>query len=173
MKGLAFCAAILLLTCQGAGGAEKPLSARAALHDVRGDKVGEALLTETPAGVRISLEVRGLPPGVHAFHIHAADACAPPEFKSAGGHFNPYGRKHGAKNPEGMHAGDLPNLLVQPDGTARMEVTAPLVTLGPGKGSLFGPEGTSLVIHALPDDEMTDPAGNAGARIACGVVVRD
>lgn len=149
-----------------------PLKARAELRNAQGEKVGRATLTEVKGGVRIALEVSNLPPGVHAFHIHAAGKCEPPEFKSAGAHFNPYGKKHGAKNPEGKHAGDLPNLTVGADGKGRAKVVEKLVTLGSGKGSLFQPGGTSLVIHADPDDEMTDPAGNAGARIVCGVIMK-
>jgi Cu-Zn family superoxide dismutase len=96
--------------------------------------------------------------------------CDPPDFKSAGPHFNPDNKKHGSKNPDGPHAGDLPNFDVGPDGTAKVSVVAPNVTLGDGPNSLFHPEGTALVIHEKADDYMTDPAGNAGARIACGVV---
>ncbi len=91
---------------------------------------------------------------------------------SAGGHFNPFGKQHGLKNPQGPHAGDLPSLTVGPDGRATVSVVASLVTLKEGKNSLFQPDGTSLVIHEKADDDMTDPAGNAGPRIACGPIVR-
>lgn len=168
------CLAVLaILACGFAQQAvAKPLKAKAVLRNAEGKKVGSATLTEVKEGVRIALEVSKLPPGVHAFHVHAVGKCEPPEFKSAGAHFNPYGKKHGAKNPEGKHAGDLPNLTVGPDGKGRARVVVEQVTLGPGKGSLFQTDGTSLVIHADPDDEMTDPAGNAGARIGCGVIVK-
>ncbi len=146
--------------------------ARATLRDAGGREVGQATLTERPGGIRIQMDLRGLPPGVHAFHIHEAGRCDPPDFKSAGGHFNPEGRKHGRKNPQGPHAGDLPNILVGPDGAASVELLARGVTLGTGEHSLFKPGGTSLVIHAGADDDVTDPAGNAGARIACGVIER-
>ena len=118
------------------------------------------------------MDLRDLPPGLHAVHIHESAQCDPPDFKSAGGHFNPEGRQHGRKNPEGAHAGDLPNIRVGPDGAAAADFLVEGVTLEPGKQSLFKPGGTSLVIHASADDDRTDPAGNAGARIACGVIER-
>lgn len=141
------------------------------LFDSQGVKVGRAILSEHPGGVSISLQAWNLSPGIHGFHIHALGTCEPPAFTTAGGHFNPEGKKHGLKNPAGPHSGDLPNLVVGPDGTAAVEARAPLVTLAPGTiNSLLGREGSALVIHASPDDEQTDPAGNAGARIACGVI---
>lgn len=159
-----------LLLFGGVAYAQTPKMAKATLVNPDGKQVGTATFEETAAGVKIRLEVSDLPPGKHAFHIHAVGKCDPPDFKSAGGHFNPLGKKHGVKNPEGHHAGDLPNIEVGPDGTGKVEVIARDVTLGPGPNSLFKPEGTALVIHADPDDDVTDPAGNAGARIACGVI---
>ncbi len=147
-----------------------PLTAKATLVNNQGQKVGEATLTETPQGVKIALQVENLPPGVHAFHIHEKGVCASPDFVGAGGHFNPFGKHHGLQNPQGPHAGDLPSLTVGPDGRASIEAMATLVTLKEGKNSLFQPGGTSLVIHASPDDNMSDPAGNAGPRIACGAI---
>jgi Cu-Zn family superoxide dismutase len=148
-------------------------TAKATLVDTQGQKVGEATLTETPEGVKIVVQIDKLPPGEHAFHIHEKAACATPDFASAGGHFNPFGKHHGMKNPAGPHAGDLPNITVGADGKAKMEALAKLVTLKEGeKNSLFQPGGTSLVIHAGADDYATDPAGNAGPRIACGGITK-
>lgn len=152
---------------QGADGA------RAELKDVAGRSVGTAEFREEERGVRITLRLRGLPPGVHALHLHEKGACEGPGFESSGAHFNPFGREHGWLNPEGPHAGDLPNITIGPDGGFSGRFLAPLVTLGPGQHSLFAGNGTCLMIHAGPDDGMSDPAGNAGARIACGVVRRD
>jgi Cu-Zn family superoxide dismutase len=148
-------------------------TAKATLVNAQGKKVGEATLTETPKGVKIVMKLEHLPPGVHAFHIHAKGICAPPDFQSAGGHFNPYGKQHGFTNPAGPHAGDLPNITVGSDGTAHVEMWTKLVTLKEGpRNSLFPPGGTSLVIHAGADDYVTDPAGGAGPRLACGVITR-
>ena len=120
----------------------------------------------------MKLNVTQLPPGTHALHIHSVGECDAPDFKSTGPHFNPEAKKHGPKNLEGPHAGDLPNFEVGKDDRSKSSVTAPHVKLGGGSNSLFHPEGTALVIHEKPDDYMTDPAGNAGARIACGIVTK-
>jgi Cu-Zn family superoxide dismutase len=145
-------------------------TAKATLKNAEGKEVGSAALTQTPAGVLVRLTLKGVPPGERAFHIHGVGKCEPP-FTSAGPHFNPAGKKHGLMAPEGHHAGDLPNLHVPAGGAFVVEVLNPAVTLEKGKpNSLFGPQGTALVIHAGKDDYKSDPAGDAGGRIACGVV---
>jgi Cu-Zn family superoxide dismutase len=143
--------------------------ASSVLKDVNGKEVGRATLTATPSGVLVSLDLTSVPPGEHAFHIHAVGKCDPPDFKSAGPHFNPDETKHGLMNPEGPHAGDMPNLHVPADGKLQVEVLNPTVTLS-AESALLDNDGSALVIHAGADDYMTEPAGNAGDRIACGVV---
>jgi len=145
--------------------------AEAVLADPDGRVTGQATLVETSEGVYITVAVKGIPTGWHAFHIHEKGECTGPDFNSAGGHFNPYGREHGARSVTGQHAGDLPNILIGPDGSAAVMVTAPNVTLKEGEvNSLFKEGGTAVVIHAQPDDYKSQPTGEAGARIACGVV---
>jgi Cu-Zn family superoxide dismutase len=140
------------------------------LKDVDGKTVANATLTQSPHGVLISLSAKGLPAGEHAFHVHAIGKCEPP-FTTAGGHFNPASHKHGIMSAEGAHAGDMPNLHVPANGELSVEVLNAAVTLEKGKpNSLFGPDGTALVIHAGKDDYKTDPTGDAGGRVACGVV---
>ena len=163
-------AALLGLLLAGLPATAGAQSAKAELKDAQGKIVGTATLGEVSGGVKIALKASGLKPGDHGVHIHAVGKCEPPAFTSAGGHFNPGNKKHGKQNPEGAHAGDLPNLKVGADGTGSIEVTAGGVTLKGGAGSLFQPGGTALVVHADPDDEKTDPTGNSGARVACGVI---
>jgi superoxide dismutase, Cu-Zn family len=147
-------------------------TAVAEVKDAKGTVVGTATLTEVPGGVRVLLEARGLPPGPKGVHIHEVGRCEAPAFTSAGGHFNPRGTKHGLENPEGPHAGDLPNITIGPDGAGRLESMNDRVTLGTGQNSLFDADGSALVVHAGPDDFKTDPAGGSGARIACGVITK-
>jgi Cu-Zn family superoxide dismutase len=153
-------------------GQAAPQKAKAELINSKGEHVGAATFTQKAHGVQLSLSASNLPPGAHGFHIHAVGKCEAPDFKSAGGHFNPEGKQHGLENPQGHHAGDLQNLTVKPNGKAKVKWLLSGVTLGEGANSLFHPEGTALVIHADPDDMKTDPAGNAGARIACGVITK-
>ena len=144
-------------------------SASASLKDASGKEVGKATLTATPSGLLIKLDLTAAPEGDHAFHIHAVGKCEPPDFKSAGPHFNPKSSKHGLMNPDGPHAGDMPNLHVAAGGTLSIEVLNPTVTLS-GESALLDEDGASIVVHAAADDYKTDPAGNAGDRLACGVV---
>lgn len=139
------------------------------MKNSKGEAIGEAKLTQTPHGVLIQADLSKLSPGPHAFHIHAIGKCEPP-FKSAGDHFNPTDKQHGFLDPQGRHAGDLPNVHVTDNGTLKLDVLAPQVTLREGKNQLLDADGAALVLHAKPDDYQSDPAGDAGDRIACGVI---
>lgn len=145
-------------------------SAHADIVNGQGQKIGTAKLAQTSAGVQFDLNVSQLPPGMHGIHVHTAGKCETPGFASAGGHFNPDMKKHGKDNPDGPHAGDLTNLEVGADGAAKTTFVSAGVTLGDGPNSLFHDGGTALVIHEKVDDYKTDPSGNSGARIACGVI---
>jgi superoxide dismutase, Cu-Zn family len=162
-------AAALLATAVAIPAASAAEMANAQLKDTSGKPVGDVDLVQTPAGVLIKLQIKGLPPGEHAFHVHAVGKCETP-FDSAGGHFNPGHHNHGILSGEG-HAGDMPNLHVPQSGELSVELVNSTVTLERGKpNSLFDSDGSSLVVHAKADDYKTDPAGNAGERIACGVI---
>lgn len=149
---------------------QSPLSGHADIVNAQGQKIGAAMIHPSDSGVRIDVEVSQLSPGTHGIHIHTVGKCEGPAFASAGGHFNPTTKKHGKDNPEGSHAGDLLSIEVGADGTGKASLLAPNATLGGGANSLFHEGGTALVIHEKADDYKTDPAGNSGARIACGVI---
>jgi Cu-Zn family superoxide dismutase len=164
---------LTLVGCAGTGGgatAGAP-AAVADLVNASGQRVGTATFTEQAGTVRIVVEAAGLAPGQHGIHVHAVGKCEPPAFTSAGGHHNPLARKHGLESAEGPHAGDLPNLVADAGGKARYE-TATRVTLRDGPASVFDTDGSALVIHEKEDDQRTDPTGNSGGRVACGVIVR-
>jgi Cu-Zn family superoxide dismutase len=148
--------------------AVKPITVK--LSDAAGKSVGTAKLAADPGGVKITLAVKGLTAGEHAIHIHEAAKCDAPDFKSAGGHFNPEHKQHGKDNPAGPHAGDIPNFTVDAKGGSTASLVAPGITLTDGDHSVFTGGGTALVIHAKADDGKTDPAGAAGDRIACGLI---
>lgn len=139
--------------------------AAAMLRDATGADVGRATATDVAGGIRYTLDVRGLPAGTHGAHIHTVGRCDAPDFTTAGGHWNPTMKKHGTMNPQGPHEGDLPNLIVGSDGRGTLGVTVPGQTMA----GLLDADGSAIVVHAGPDDLMTDPSGNSGGRIACGV----
>jgi Cu-Zn family superoxide dismutase len=169
---------VVLAGCLGMGAlfaAEKPVSV--VLKNSKGDVVGTAKISEATGaeskggGVVIRMKIKGLPAGTHAAHIHQNAKCEG-DFQSAGGHFNPDMKKHGLENPDGPHAGDMPNFMVGKKGKGSALLVNTHVTLAAGMHSLFTNGGTALVVHEKADDGKTDPAGAAGARIACGVITR-
>jgi Cu-Zn family superoxide dismutase len=147
-------------------------AAGASLVDSAGARVGLATFSETEGTTQLGVSVSGLSPGKHGMHIHETGACTPPGFESAGGHFNPAAKQHGMLNPEGPHAGDLPNLVAGADGSADTTFTVSSTLLADGPSSMVGAQQHAFVIHADPDDQKTDPSGNSGARVVCGVIER-
>ena len=159
-----------LLCSSVAFGQGAPKSAHADIVNAQGQNIGTAKILPAKEGVKIEVNVSQLPPGNHGIHIHAVGKCEGPAFTTAGGHLNPDTKKHGKDNPEGPHAGDLLMIDVKADGTAKATLLDTMVTLGDGANSLFHDGGTAIVIHEKEDDYKTDPTGNSGGRIACGVI---
>ncbi|MDT9598307.1 superoxide dismutase family protein [Sphingosinicella rhizophila] len=164
----------ILLACAGcaagtgSGGATDTFAAD--LRDAAGSRLAIATLRQSGTDLNVRIEATGLQPGSYAAHIHMVGRCDPPDFTSAGSHWNPTGRQHGKDNPAGNHKGDLPNLMVGADGQGSFEFTVSGVRARSGEGALLDGDGAAVVVHAKPDDYRTDPTGNAGGRLACGVV---
>lgn len=151
--------------------APETLKAAANVVDNEGNEIGHMELTEGSDGVLISLGLTKVPEGEHGIHIHEVGKCEKPTFESAGAHFNPLEKQHGIENPKGPHLGDLPNIAPEEDGTVQVEFVAKNLTLEPGmENSILDKDGSAIVIHEGPDDYKTDPSGNSGDRIACGVI---
>ena len=168
--------AVLLASTSPAGAAPaldggQPAAVVTTLKDRQGRTVGRVTITETPHGLLVRGAVDGLPPGPHAIHFHETGKCEPP-FTSAGGHFNPAQKSHGVLTPGGPHAGDLPNLVVPASGKLEFELFSPGLSLTSGPGAVLDADGTAVVIHAKADDYASQPAGDSGDRIACGLLSR-
>lgn len=166
---LALAAGVALAYAAAAIAADAPVTAQAKLADAQGKSVGTVEIRDTPNGVIVRARFTGLPPGEHAFHVHAVGKCEPP-FESAGPHFDPKSHQHGFAVEGGWHAGDLPNVTIGADGTATVEVLSTGLTVSTGDTKLLDDDGAALIVHEGVDDYTSQPAGNAGKRIACGVV---
>lgn len=159
--------------CAAAARSAEMTMAAATMRDASGASVGTLRLQASPTGVRITGSISGLAPGAHGIHLHAVGRCDAPEFTSAGAHFDWGTMKHGLLNPEGPHAGDLPAIAATAAGVAAVDVISARVTLATsGPGALLDADGTAIVVHAANDDQRTDPSGNSGGRVACGVLER-
>jgi Cu-Zn family superoxide dismutase len=181
MKRLSLAFATLIVAgTAGCAPGEPPLASNAqgervgttAAADVRsvvGQTRATATATQVGDSIRVRVDAQGMPRGTYAAHVHTSGVCAPPDFNSAGPHWNPTGQQHGRNNPAGMHKGDLPNLAVGTNGRGSFEFTIPAASVAGGSMAMLDADGAALVIHSQADDYRTDPSGNAGARIACGV----
>lgn len=173
---LAAASVFALAACAGGpASVERSASGRQAtaqLAEAGGRMVAEARFDEADGAgaVRLMLNATGLRPGTYAAHVHAVGRCDAPDFASAGPHWNPLGRQHGRENPAGAHVGDLPNIVVRADGRGSIDARIDSASLRDGTNPIFDADGSALLIHAAADDYRTDPSGNSGARIACGVI---
>ncbi|MEH6944228.1 superoxide dismutase family protein [Bacillus sp. JJ722] len=163
---------ISILLLVGGCADKNPMKMKVDMYDADGNKLGKIALEEQAKGLELDLDLKGLPPGEHAIHIHEKGSCKPPDFKSAGNHFNPTSKKHGLLNSEGPHVGDLPNIKVDDEGNVKVKLKSE-ATLKEGRNTLLTTEGTSIVIHKRIDNGMTQPAGDSGERIACGVIKKE
>jgi Cu-Zn family superoxide dismutase len=154
---------------QGSSGLPAETAASATLRNMAGRDDATASATQVGDSIRIRIEALGMPRGTYGAHVHAVGRCDAPDFASAGPHWNPTGQQHGKNNPAGMHKGDLPNLLVGTDGRGSLEINLPASQLSGGRTPLLDSDGASIIIHEKADDYQTDPSGNSGARIACGI----
>lgn len=175
--GMAILAALAAGACSTAGREQaaadappEPSVAQADIRDSSGRTVARASVSEVGDALRVRIEAAGLAPGIYGAHVHSAGRCDAPAFESAGPHWNPTGRQHGRDNPGGQHLGDLPNLMVGTDGRGSFEFTIAGAALSGGPRPVLDGDGASVVVHARADDYRTDPSGNSGARVACGVV---
>jgi Cu-Zn family superoxide dismutase len=176
-KGIAILAALATGACATAGRERAAVDAppapsvgQAEIRDTAGRTVARASVSQVGDAVRVRIESAGLAPGIYGAHVHSVGRCDAPAFESAGPHWNPTGRQHGRDNPGGQHLGDLPNLMVGTDGRGSFEFTIPGAALSGGPHPVLDGDGAAVVVHARPDDYRTDPSGNSGARIACGVL---
>ncbi|SFA91542.1 superoxide dismutase, Cu-Zn family [Lentibacillus halodurans] len=160
---------MLLTACQ----ANDETSRTVEMYNSSGDMIGTVMLTEGDDGVDFKVKLEGLEPGYHGMHVHEYPKCDGPDFTTAGNHFNPDGNEHGLMHPEGSHLGDLPNIEADPDGLVDAELMLPEATLMDGKKSLLSGEGTSLIIHEGKDDGVSQPGGDSGTRIACGIIAKE
>lgn len=166
------CAPALFLLLAAFLPAQSAAKTKVDVKNAQGKTIGYIILWDQDEGVGLELHLHDLTPGEHAIHFHQVPKCEGPEFKSAGGHFNPTSKKHGFDSPDGHHAGDIKNFKVRPDGEAHGRLEDKDVTLADGPHSLLGNGGSSIVVHAKADDYKTDPSGNSGDRIACGVITK-
>ena len=174
MKRSAWLASLCVLgvaACATDGDGERAGAVSTELRAADGRPMGLASVTQEAGGVRVRITSTALPPGTHGAHLHSTGQCVAPDFTGAGPHWNPAGRRHGSESPQGPHLGDLPNLVVGADGRGLVEYLIPGAQLEEGGQRLLDGDGAAMVIHSAADDYRTDPSGNSGARIACGVLM--